>query len=62
MAEGNDSLTRARAAYTHQDWRVADRGFAAAVPDDLTADDLAARADCAFWLGRRDDTLPTGWR
>lgn len=60
MAHGNDSLTRARAAYTQQDWPAAARGFAAADPGDLTADDLAAQADSAFWLGRMDDTLRLG--
>ena len=60
MAHGNDSLTRARAAYTQRDWPAAAEGFAAADPGDLTADDLAAQADSAFWLGRMDDTLRLG--
>lgn len=62
MAHGNDGLARARAAYARQDWPTAADGFANAEPGDLTADDLAAQADSAFWLGRTRDTLRLGAR
>lgn len=60
MAHDHDSLARARSAHAQQDWATAGREFAATDPGDLTADDLAAHADTAFWLGRMDDTLRLG--
>ena len=60
MAHDDDSLARARAAHAQHDWPTAARGFAAADSGDLTADDLAAHADAAFWLGQMDDTLRHG--
>lgn len=54
------NLTLGREAYARQDWPVAAASFAAAAPEAMTADDLAAWADCQFWLGHMDDTLRLG--
>jgi ATP/maltotriose-dependent transcriptional regulator MalT len=52
-------LKQARAAYARRDWVVAREGFrAAAAEAPLAADDLAAMADCSWWLGDLDDSLP----
>src|SRR4029450_8227241 len=58
--EHEDSLTRARQAHAARDWRTAAACFAAVPPDRLTADDLAAHADAAWWLGRIEDNLRLG--
>ena len=60
MDEHGDSLTRARRAYAAQDWRSAAARFDAVPPERLTADDLAAHADAAWWLGRIEDNLRLG--
>lgn len=59
MADHGD-LARARAAHARHDWASAAAAFDACPADLLTAVDLAARADAAFWLGRMDDTLRLG--
>jgi hypothetical protein len=53
----SDSLTRARQAHMAQDWPTAASHFDAVAGDRLTADDLAAYADAAWWLGRIEDNL-----
>lgn len=50
----------AQEAYARQDWHAAATSFAAAGPDEMTADDLATYADTEFWLGHMDDTLRLG--
>ena len=57
MDEHTDNLTLARQAYAARDWRTAAACFAAVPTDRLTADDLAAHADAAWWLGRIEDNL-----
>jgi DNA-binding NarL/FixJ family response regulator len=52
-----DNLTQARRAYAAQDWRTATAHFDAVPTERLTADDLAAYADAAWWLGRIEDNL-----
>jgi DNA-binding NarL/FixJ family response regulator len=58
--EHEDSLTRARQAHAARDWRTAAACFAAVPTERLTADDLAAHADAAWWLGRIEDNLRLG--
>lgn len=60
MADDSDTLARAREAYAQQDWRGAASSFAAVPSGEMTADDLAAHADTAFWLGHMEDTLRLG--
>ena len=57
MDEHVDSLTLARQAYAAQDWATAVAHFDAVVTERLTADDLAAYADAAWWLGHVEDNL-----
>ncbi|HEU0288611.1 MAG TPA: hypothetical protein VFR22_16300, partial [Nocardioidaceae bacterium] len=55
---GSDPLERARAAHRRLDWAAARDGYAlaqAAAP--LSAVDLLASADAAWWLGRIDEAL-----
>jgi DNA-binding CsgD family transcriptional regulator len=59
MAETTALLEAARAAYGRRDWVAARAGFAAARGrEELALDDLTALADCAWWLGELDETLP----
>jgi hypothetical protein len=58
--EHEDSLSRARQAHAARDWRTAAACFAAVPTDRLTADDLAAHAEAAWWLGRIEDNLQLG--
>jgi hypothetical protein len=55
--EHGDNLTQARRAYAAQDWHAAAGHFDAVATERLTADDLAAYADAAWWLGRIEDNL-----
>jgi DNA-binding NarL/FixJ family response regulator len=55
--EHGDNLIEARRAYAAQDWRTAAAHFDAVATERLTADDLAAYADAAWWLGRIEDNL-----
>ena len=55
--EHEDSLALARLAYAAQEWANAVAHFDAVAPERLTADDLAAYADAAWWLGRIEDNL-----
>jgi hypothetical protein len=55
--EHGDNLTQARRAYAAQDWCTAAAHFDAVATERLTADDLAAYADAAWWLGRIEDNL-----
>jgi DNA-binding CsgD family transcriptional regulator len=55
--EHTHDVTQARQAYAAQDWASAASHFDAVAADRLTADDLAAFADAAWWLGRVEDTL-----
>lgn len=57
MDEHTDNLTRARQAYAAEDWPTAASQFDSVVADRLTADDLAAYADAAWWIGRIEDNL-----
>ena len=57
MDEHGDNLTQARRAYAAQDWRAAAAHFDAIPTERLTADDLAAYADAAWWLGRIEQNL-----
>jgi len=58
--EHTDNLTLARQAYAAQDWATAAAHFDVVATDRLTADDLAAHADAAWWLGRIEDNLRLG--
>ena len=60
MDEHEDSLTLAWQAYAAQDWATAAAHFDVVATDRLTADDLAAHADAAWWLGRIEDNLRLG--
>jgi DNA-binding NarL/FixJ family response regulator len=54
------TVDRARKAYTHRDWPSAHELFMAARErDQLAADDLAAFADTAWWLGQVDESIAT---
>jgi DNA-binding NarL/FixJ family response regulator len=55
--EHPDNLTEARRSYAAQDWATAASHFDAVAAGRLTADDLAAYADAAWWLGRIEDSL-----
>lgn len=57
MHDRADSLGRARQAHAAHDWVTAAAYFGAVGAERLNADDLAAYADAAWWLGRVDDTL-----
>jgi DNA-binding NarL/FixJ family response regulator len=52
-----DSLTLARTAHAAREWATAAAHFDAVPPEHFAADDLAAYADAAWWLGRIDDNL-----
>jgi ATP/maltotriose-dependent transcriptional regulator MalT len=63
MGEPEAVLDAARGAYAQRRWDAARDAFAAvADPSTLTADDLAALADCAWWSGRVDESVATGAR
>lgn len=55
-----EKLTQARHAYAAHDWPTAAARFDEVAPERLTADDLAAYADAAWWLGRIEDNLRLG--
>lgn len=58
MAEVDAVLTAARAAYARLDWPAAREGFdAARGVGALSADDLSALGDAAWWLGRVEESL-----
>ena len=57
MDDHGNELTQARLAYAARDWRTAAAHFDTVATGGLTADDLAAYADAAWWLGRIDDNL-----
>lgn len=58
MPDLDDLLAVARASYARRDWPVAYRSLAAArVQRSLTADDLHAMADAAWWLGLVKETM-----
>ena len=54
-----EALERARAAYSRCRWEIAYRGFrdARAQGQRFGAEDLAAFADAAWWLGHTDESL-----
>ncbi|GAA1553633.1 LuxR C-terminal-related transcriptional regulator [Kribbella sancticallisti] len=60
MDEHTDTLIQARQACAAQDWPTAAARFDAVPSERLSADDLAAYSDAAWWLGRIDDTLRLG--
>jgi DNA-binding CsgD family transcriptional regulator len=56
---GAARLDAARQAYRQRDWVRAREGFVAAREQaPLSADDAAALANCAWWLGDMDEALP----
>ncbi len=57
--EQSEVLRAARDAYAHRDWAVARAGFRAAreAVAVLSADDLDALGDCAWWLGLGDESV-----
>jgi tetratricopeptide (TPR) repeat protein len=55
----SDELVAAREAYAHHNWPRARELFSAA-REHLTAEDLAAAGDAAWWLGHIDETLRLG--
>lgn len=57
MAHDSDTLSRARAAHARQEWPATATSYRACGESTLDADDLAAYADAAFWLGHMDDVL-----
>jgi hypothetical protein len=61
MSDSGTALAEARSAYAERRWPDAYAALTAAdgsVP--LTADHLAALADCAWWLGRVDESIAAG--
>ncbi|MGH2749587.1 MAG: LuxR C-terminal-related transcriptional regulator [Actinomycetota bacterium] len=59
MSDVTDLLEGAREAYRRRDWTSARKGFGAAREGAaLSAKDLSALADCAWWLGDLDEALP----
>ena len=53
-----DTLRAARAAYARRDWAGAREAFRTARDSgELTADDLYAWGDAAWWLGQLDDSI-----
>ncbi|HVL99233.1 MAG TPA: LuxR C-terminal-related transcriptional regulator [Egibacteraceae bacterium] len=58
MGDGGDSLEAAWEAYSARDWVTARDTFTAAQEKSaLSADDLAAVANCSWWLGDLDEAL-----
>lgn len=57
MDDDTDNLTLARQAYAARDWASAAAHFDVVATERLTANDLAAYADAAWWLGRIEDNL-----
>jgi DNA-binding NarL/FixJ family response regulator len=57
MDEQRDTLTRARRASGARDWPSAVSSFDDVATERLTADDLAAYAEAAWWVGRVEDGL-----
>ncbi|HEY5783219.1 MAG TPA: LuxR C-terminal-related transcriptional regulator [Microlunatus sp.] len=58
MPDLDDLLAEARASYSRRDWTVAYRSLAAVrEQQSLTADDLHAMADAAWWLGLVKETM-----
>lgn len=56
----SEALQAARDAYARQDWPRARELFLAARPTgDLSADDLFALSDAAWWMGHRDERART---
>jgi DNA-binding NarL/FixJ family response regulator len=49
-------LAEARQAYERREWQAAYDGFASAL-HELSPADHQARADCAFWLGRPEESI-----
>jgi len=63
MNDPGTLLATARTAYEQRQWDLAHDAFLAADgPGTLSADDLAADADCAWWLGRVDESIGSGER
>lgn len=63
MGGSGADLHAARAAFSRREWSTARRLFlGAAAQVELTADDLAALADAAWWLGLIDESLATSER
>jgi hypothetical protein len=58
MDDMTDVLQAARDAYRRQDWSAARNGFKAAhLVGELSADDLNALSDAAWWLGHAEESL-----
>jgi len=60
MDEQRDTLTQARRASGARDWPSAAAFFDDVATEQLTADDLAAYAEAAWWVGRVEDGLRLG--
>jgi len=59
MRDVTDLLEGARDAYRRRGWTSARKGFRGAREGAaLSAEDLSAQADCAWWLGDLDEALP----
>jgi DNA-binding CsgD family transcriptional regulator len=59
MPDDDDIVASARAAYDRRDWRSARAAFRAADRQgDLATDDVYALANCSWWLGELDESLP----
>jgi len=62
MDDPGELVAAARTAYEQQRWDAGYAAFTAADGADLTAEDLAALADCAWWLGLVDESIAAGER
>lgn len=57
MDEHGSALRQARDAYAVGDWPTAAARFDIVAEEQLTADDLAAYFEAAWWLGRTEDAM-----
>lgn len=57
MDERGETVTLARRAYSSRDWPTAAKHFDTVDAEHLTANDLAAYAEAAWWVGRVEDKL-----
>lgn len=60
MSDHRFPVSLAREAYAGRDWPAAVRHFASLPVEELSADDLAAYGDAAWWLGQIEDKLRLG--
>src|SRR3712207_5584221 len=63
MSDPGTLLATARSAYEQRRWDVAHAAFRDVdASGSLSAEDLSAAADCAWWLGRVDESIAAGER